>query len=43
MGKALQASMMQGHASGFKQQHCFNSTDEDENKENLTPTASLVK
>src|SRR5882724_9516270 len=43
MGKALRASMMQGHAPRLKRPHSVNSTDEDDNKENSTPTASSGK
>ena len=35
--------MMQGHAPQLKWQHSVTSTNEDENKENSTPTASSVK
>src|SRR5882724_8001024 len=43
MGKALRASMMQGHASQLKRQHSVHSSNEDETEENSTPTASSVK
>src|SRR5882724_12429346 len=43
MGETLWASMMQGHASQLKWHHSVHSSDEDETKENSTPTASSVK
>ena len=43
MGETLWASMMQGHASRLKWHHSVHSSDEDETKENSTPTASSVK